>query len=150
MKPFQFKLESVLHLRERNQTEAQQSHAAAGRRLEALVAELAEAETEHKARARELEALQRATFRPPERDILWNGLKYQKDHCGRLEQKADHAVKDLKERREKLLAAQSEHEAMVKLREKDEVEYNRVAELAERAMVDDIVNSRHVAKQRPS
>jgi len=149
MKPFQFKLESVLHLRERNQTEAQQSHAAAGRRLETLLAELSESEAEHKALAQQLEDMQRSTFRPAERDIIWNALKYQKDHCGRLQQKADAAVKDLEEKREKLLAAQSEHEAMVKLREKDEQEYNRAAEHADRAMVDDLVNARHAAKQKP-
>jgi flagellar FliJ protein len=148
MKAFQFKLESVLQLRERNEAEAQQQHAAAGRRLEAILAELAEAEAEHKALTGQLGDMQRSTFRPAERDILWNALKYQKDHCERLKQKADNAVKDLAEKREKLLAAQSEHEAMVKLREKDQQEHNRTADKAERAMVDDLVNARHAAKKR--
>jgi flagellar export protein FliJ len=148
MKPFLFKLQSVLQLRERNQAEAQQHHAAAGRRLEAILAELAEAEAEHKSLTQQLQEMQGSTFRPAEREMLWNALKYQKDLCGRLQQKSEIAAKDLEEKREKLLAAQSEHEAMVKLREKDELEYNRTAEQAERAMVDDLVNAQHSAKKR--
>ena len=147
MKQFQFKLESVLRLRERTESEAQQNHAAAGRRLEAVLGELAEAEAEHNALAQQLQDMQRSNFRPAERDMLWNALKYQKDHCGRLQQKADMAVKDLQEKREKLLAAQSEHEAMVKLQEKEKQEYNLLAEKEQRAVVDDIINARHSAKQ---
>jgi flagellar export protein FliJ len=149
MKAFKFKLESVIQLRESKQAEAQQDHAAAGRILEAALTELAESRAGHNALVQQLEEMQRATFRPAERDILWSALKYQKDHCNRLQHKADLAVKDREVKREKLLAAQSEHEAMLKLREKDELEYNRVAAQAERAMVDDLVNSRHAARQRP-
>jgi flagellar FliJ protein len=148
MKAFKFKLESVLHLRERKEAEAQQEHATAGRRLEASLTELAEAETEHKSLATQLEAMQRGNFRPAERDILWIGLNYQKSLCTRLQQRVDLAVKDLEEKREKLLQAQSEREAMVKLREKNVQEYDRAAEQAQRAMVDDLINSRYAAKQR--
>jgi len=148
MKQFQFKLQSVLQLRERVETEAQQMHAAAGRRLEAILSELAEAEAEHKSLAEQLQNMQKSTFRPAERDMLWNALKYQKDHCGRLQQKADIAVKDLEEKRDKLLQAQSDREAMVKLQEKEQIEHNRQAENEERAMVDDISSARHTARQR--
>jgi flagellar FliJ protein len=148
MKKFEFKLGSVLQLRERVEAEAQQHHAAAGRRLEALLAELAEAEEEHKRIAEQLENMQKSTFRPAERDMVWNSLKYQKDLCGRLQQKADFAVKDLAEKREKLLEAQSEKEAMVKLQEKEQQDYNRTAQQQESAMIDDIVNARHSANQK--
>jgi flagellar protein FliJ len=148
MKNFQFKLESVLQLRERTEAEAQQNHAAAGRRLEAAVVELAEAETEHKSLATQLGDMQRGSFRPAERDILWKALNYQKGLCTRLQQNVDLAVKDLEEKRAMLLKAQSECQAMVKLREKGKLEYSRAADSAQRAMVDDLVNSRHAAKQR--
>jgi len=148
MKQFKFKLESVLLLRERNEATAKQNHAAAGRRLEELLAELAEAEEEHKSLTEQLAQIQKSTFHPAERDILWNAVKYQKTLCEKLQQKADQAVKDLEEKRLKLLAAQSEREAMTKLQEKEQVEYNRVAANGERAMIDDIVNARHSAKNK--
>jgi len=145
MKKFQFKLESVLKLRERAETEAQQSHAAAGRRLEALLTELAQAESEFKQLAAQLQNVQQSSFRPAERDILWNGVKYQQDLCARLTQKVDFARKDLEEKLQHLLDARRDHEAMVKLLEKEQQEHNRLAELEERAMIDDIVNARHAS-----
>jgi flagellar protein FliJ len=150
MKQFEFKLQSVLQLRERKEAEAQQNHAAAGRRLEAILAELAEAEAEQKSLAEQLGQLQKSSFRPAQRDMLWNALKYQESLCVRLKQKSDFAIKDLAEKREKLLEAQSEREAMTKLQEKEHEEHNRTAQKQEGAMVDDIVNARHAAKQRPS
>jgi flagellar FliJ protein len=148
MKQYKFKLESVLSIRERAETEAQQSHAAAGRRLESILSELSEAEEELKRLNEQLEGMQRSTFRPAEREILWNALKYQKDLCARLEMKAEIARKDLEEKREVLLDARRDHEAMVKMEEKDHEEYKRLAELEERSMIDDIVSARHTTNRQ--
>ena len=145
MKRFTFKLESVLQLRERAEAEAQQHHAAAGRRLEALVAELNEAEAEFKALAEQLENLQRSSFRPAEHDLLWSALNQQRDHCGRLTQKVEIARNDLEAKREMLLAARRDHEGILKMREHEEQEHARLAEQEERGMIDDIVNARHAA-----
>ena len=148
MKAFKFKLESVLNLRERAEAEAQQHHATAGRRLEAILAELNEAEDEFKRLTEQLATMQRSSFRPAEREIVWNALAYQKDLCARLTLKAENARKELEEKRQALLNARSDHEAMMKLQEKDLQEHSRLAELAERSMIDDMVSARHTANRR--
>jgi len=94
--------------------------------------------------------MQKSSFRPAEREILWKALKYQQEHCTRLTQKADLAVKDLEEKRVLLLAAQSDREAMTKLQEKERQEYDQTAEKEEREMIDDLVNARHSAKRSPA
>jgi len=148
MKPFKFKLESVLTLRERAETEAQQHHAAAGRRLETTLAELNEAEEELKRLTEQLACVQRSSFRPAEREILWNASKYQQELCARLTLKAETARKDLEEKRQALLDARRDHEAMMKMEEKDLQEHTRLAQQEERLMVDDIVSARHGANRR--
>jgi flagellar FliJ protein len=148
MKKFVFRLESVLQLRERGETEAQQEHAAAGRRLEAAVLEMAEAEAESKRLATQLEDVQRSAFRPADRDILWNALRYQQDYCGQMTQRVEHSRKDLEEKLQRLLTARQDHEAMVTLKEQEKKEHARLAEQEERAMIDDIVNARHTAEAK--
>ena len=148
MKPFKFKLESVLNLRERAEAEAQQSHAAAGRRLEAILRDLNEAEEEHKRLNQQLAGIQRSSFRPAEREILWNALKYQKDLCGQLALKMDAARKELEVKRQALLDARRDHEAMMKMQEKDLLEHTRLAQQEEALMIDDIVSARHSARRR--
>ena len=148
MKRFQFRLESVLHLRERAETEAQQDHAAAGRRLETTLSELSEAEAEFKRLAAQLEEIQQASFRPADREILWNASKYQQDYCGQLTQKVELARKDLEAKLQRLLTTRQDHEAMVTLMEQERREHARLAEQEERAMIDGIVNSRHSAARR--
>jgi flagellar export protein FliJ len=148
MKQFHFKLESVLQLRERAETEAQQVHAAAGRRLETALSELNEAEAECKQLGAQLAQMQVSTFRPAEREILWNALKYQQDHCIQLTQKADNARRDVEDKLQRLLSARQDHEEMVTLMEKERHEHARLAEQEEWAMIDDIVNARHTATRK--
>jgi flagellar export protein FliJ len=148
MKAFKFKLETVLTLREKAENEARQHHAAAGRRLEAVIAELNEAEEEQKRLTEQLEGMQRSSFRPAEREIFWNALNYQKEMCARLAVKVENARKDVEQKLQVLLDARQEHEAMMKIQEKDLQEYNREAERQERAMIDDIVTARHSSTQR--
>jgi len=146
MKAFKFKLESVLNLRERAMSEARQAHAAAGRLLEIALAELSDAEADHKRLAEQLGGLQRSSFRPADRERLWNALNYQKALCVELEAKAGRARAELEQKRQALLAARRDHEALLRLQEKQRTEHAQAAELAERAMIDDIVNARHAAK----
>ena len=148
MKPFKFKLESVLNLRERAEAQAQQSHAAAGRRLEEILRQLNEAEEELTRLAQQLAGLQSSSFRPAQREMLWNALKYQKDLCARLALKVDIARKDLEVKRQMLLDARRDHEAMMKMQQKNLQEHTRLAEQEERLMIDDIVSARHTAHRR--
>jgi flagellar export protein FliJ len=149
MKAFKFKLDSILKLRESAESVARQNHAAAGRRLEAIQTELNEAGEENKRLAEQLTGIQRATFRPAQREILWNALKYQQDLCARLAVKLENARKDLEERRQALLAARAAHEAMLKMLENARKEHTQLAQQEERSMIDDIINARHAAIRGP-
>ena len=147
MKAFKFKLDSILKLRKGAESVAQQNHGAAGRRLETALSELAEAEEEQKRFIDKLAGVQRASFRPVDREILWNAFKYQKDLCGRLGVQVAGARKELEEKRQLLLAARADHEAMLKMQEKAQKEHTQLAQQEERSMIDDKVNARHSALQ---
>jgi flagellar export protein FliJ len=148
MKAFKFKLESILMLREQAKAVSEQNHAAASRRLELVLLELSRAAEEAGRLAGMLERMQRTSFRPAERDVIWNGMRQQQQVCAELNAKVETARKELEEKRCALLAANADFEAMVKLREKARVDHARAAELAENAMIDDIVSARHAAMRR--
>jgi flagellar export protein FliJ len=150
MKTFKFRLTSILKLRESAETEAQQNHAAAGRRLDLILTELTQAQQDQKQSTEQLSDIQKSTFRPSDREILWNALKYQQDLCARLTVKAENARKDLEHRRQELLAARADHQALLKILEKDRREHTLLAEQEERSMIDDIVNARHAALRSPA
>jgi flagellar export protein FliJ len=145
MKSFTFKLDSVLNLRERAKKQAQLLYAEAGRQLEAALEEHRAALAEEQRIADSIAELQRATFRPAEREMLWKALAWQRDSCAQLLAAVDAARKELESKREALLSARREHEAMLRLREKQLTAWQRDAQLAEIAMIDDIVNARHAA-----
>ena len=147
MKRFEFKLESVLHLRARAEMDAQQIHAEAGRRLDAIMAEFTRAEQEWKQLVAELGDLQSRSFRPAERDIIWNATNNKKELCKSLVQKIELARKDVELKRQALLAARRNHESLLKMREKQRQEHVALLEQAERANLDDIINARHMVNR---
>jgi flagellar export protein FliJ len=147
MKRFKFALESVLQLRARAEIEAQQHHAAAGRALDEAKAEFSVAESEWKQLVAQLGELQGSTFVPAERHIIWNATNQKKDECKALAQKVELAARELDVKRQALLAARRDHEAMLKLREKQPLEHSMAAERSDRALIDDVINARHVARR---
>jgi flagellar protein FliJ len=150
VKIFRFKLQSVLELRKRAENEAQQAHAEAGRKLEAALVAVAEAEGEAQAIIEDMAAMQNsaAAFKPIDREILWNGLRAKQQLAAKLKQVAELAAKEVEEKRAKLLHAQSEYQAMERLRDKAKQTYQHEMDLRESAAIDDIVNARYAAKGR--
>jgi flagellar export protein FliJ len=144
MKKFRFKLDAVLQMRQHAETEAQRAFAAAMQVYEDIMAELRNAEAGHEHLALQLQ--QMATFRPAQHDMLWDGLKFQKQLCGKLRQKSEAAANEAAIKRQKLLKAQAETEALVRLREKQQREHARLAGQEETSMIDDIINARHAAR----
>jgi flagellar export protein FliJ len=147
MKHFIFHLESVLQLRSRAEAEAQQLHAAAGRLLDEARAEFIAAENQWHQLVAQLGDLQKSSFNPADRAILWDATNNKKDELKALAQKVDLAAKELDLKRQVLLAARRDHEAMLKLKENRRQDYNVTAERSDRAMVDDIVNAGHMARR---
>lgn len=146
MKAFKFKLHSILTLRERAEDEAQQRHAEAGRKLDELTLELNRARSDYAGMIEKLEGVQRASFRPAERDNLWKSLKSQQEHCGSLAQKVDAARRELEHKRQALLTASTDRQAMRKMEEKGRREHTNEAQRQESSMIDEIVNARHTMR----
>lgn len=147
-KPFAFKLQSVLDLRARAEEQARARYADALRQeagaQEDLRAALSTLENLHEQLAQQ----RGAGFRAADHQLFWSAIAEQKEVCARCEKALREAQAEAAQKRAELLHARKEREMLTRLKANQEAAHAQAASVAEAALVDDFIVSRHGFKLR--
>lgn len=143
MKPFVFRLESILQLRAREEARAQeifeqamQAVSLAGNDLSAAREELGRIE---------MAICEQRGGRATGNDcvVFLNAAKVRRELCDRLALRLDAVRKEMEKQRAFFQAARSRHEAMRKLRERHRAAHAAIEQRREENAVSDLIMSRH-------
>lgn len=144
MKPFKFRLQSVLTLRLRDEDRAREACAAAARKqaeaADAVDTGRAELDGCHTALAdRRAGATNRA-----EQLMFLNAIRHQQSHCEQLAARSAEAARITAAQRDELLATRRKREALSRLRDNQRTAHHIEQERREEAAIADIIGARHV------
>jgi flagellar export protein FliJ len=142
MKPFRFRLESVLTLRAAKESEAQENHARALHAVARAERDLSDAQAELERLHEGLESSRARHFRRNDQIIALNAITYQQTICAHNAERLEHLKKEAQARLQDLLIAKREYEVLLRLRSKQATAHRREAERREQVAVDDLVMAR--------
>ena len=146
MKAFRFRLDSVLTLRAAKENEAKERYALALSAVARAERELANAQTDLERLHEGLESSRTRRFRRNDQIISLNAISYQRSICERNAERLAHSRQEARSRLQDFLTAKRAHEALLRLRAKQQAEHLHEAERREQLAVDDFVMARFVAK----
>lgn len=143
MKPFVFRLESVLTLRQREEERAQETFGKAVqlRNQAALALEAGQAGLDDCYVA--LVSGRSGATNRTEQILLLNSLQQQQSHCELLKGRLVAADREVQARREGFLAARRKREALTLLREKQQLAHRLAQERAQESEIADLITARH-------
>lgn len=144
MKPFRFRLETVLTIRTREEERVREICAVALRNQAAVNVELTNASAELEACHETLSRQRAARTNRTEQLLLLSALQQQKSNCERLVARRAAADREVAVRRAELLVARRKREALTNLKERQQTSHRVAAERADEAVIADIITARHV------
>jgi flagellar export protein FliJ len=139
MKPFHFRLESVLALRAAKENEEQEIYARALQAVRQAERELADARMELERLHEALESARGGRSRRNDQLIVLNAIGYQRSVCDRKSERLEFVRAEASARLQDLLAAKRAHEILRRLKTKAHARYQREEERQEQNAVDDAV-----------
>jgi len=142
MKPFVFKLSSVLALRAREEEAAKQDYlhavSAHSQLQSAHVEALAELENYQHA----LAAKREGNSSRNDQVLFLNALQYQREYCTRLGERLAAAERELEAKRDALMVAKRRHEALTRLERRHRMRHEAAAAREAEASVADLITAR--------
>lgn len=144
MKPFVFRLESVLKLRTREEERAQQVFGIAVQARNRAALALDESRAALDACYTALAAGRTGATNRTEQILLLHAVQQQQAHSELLTTRLAAADRDVAARRGEFLVARRKREALTKLREKQRLAHRVAAERAQEAEVADLITARHI------
>ncbi len=146
MKPFLFRLESVLTLRTREEERARDACAVAMKTQATAAMELRAGNGELDACHAALSSRRSGTTNRTEQILLLSALQNQQANCERLIARCNAADREVAARRGELLAARTKREALSNLKERQRGAHRLQRERQDEAAIADIISARHVLK----
>jgi flagellar export protein FliJ len=144
MKPFVFRLESVLVLRTREEERAQQVFGRAVQLRNQAALALDESRAALEACYATLAAGRSGATTRTEQILLLHALQQQQAHGELLASRLAAADREVVARRGDFLAARRKRQALTRLREQQRTEHRRSEERAAEAEVADLITARHI------
>ena len=144
MKPFLFRLESVLTLRTREEERARDTCAVAMKAQATAAMELRAGNGELDACHAALTSRRSGTTNRTEQILLLSALQSQQSNCERLIARCNAADREVAARRDDLLSARRKREALSNLRERQRSAHHLDQERHDEAAIADIISARHV------
>ncbi len=144
MKPFVFRLESVLKLRVREEERAQQTFGKAVQLRNHAALALEESRTALEVCYAAISSGRSGSTNRTEQILLLNALQQQQAHGELLAARLAAADREIAARRGEFLAARRKREALSKLRERQRLEHRLTQERAMEAEVSDLITARHI------
>ena len=143
MKPFVFRLESILQLRAREEARAQEIFEQAVQARDHAQLDL-NAAREELARIEHAISGQRAGRATGNDHVVFlNAAKVHRESCDQLALRLDAAQKEMETQRVLFQAARRRHEAMLKLRERHRLAHAAAEQRREENAISDLIMSRH-------
>jgi len=146
MKPFLFRLESVLALRAAKERQEQENYARAMQTVRRAERELADACAELERLHEALESARGQRSKRNDQIIALNAIGYQQSICDRKAERLQLSQGEAKAHLQNLLAAKRAHEILRRLRVKQQARHQRGKERYEQNAVDDAVMARFALK----
>lgn len=144
MKPFLFRLESVLTLRTREEERARDACLIAIKNQATAAMELRAGNAELDACHAALSTRRSGTTNRTEQILLLSALQGQQSNCERLIARCNAADREVAARRGELLAARSKREALTNLKERQRGTHRIAQDRQDEAAIADIISARHV------
>lgn len=144
MKPFVFRLESVLTLRTREEERAQQVFGKAVQLRNHAALALEESRTALDVCYSAIATGRTGSTNRTEQILLLNALQQQQAHCELLASRLAAADRDVAARRGDFLTARRKREALTKLRERQRLEHRIAQDRAIDAEIADLITARHI------
>lgn len=148
MKPFLFRLESVLALRTREEDRAREACASALARQVDAERALAEGEGELDACHTAVSAHRVGKTSRSEQILLLGALQNQQFHCKTLVTQCAAVEREVAARRDELLAVRRKREALTNLKERQRGTHRLTQERHAEAAIADIISARHALNLR--
>ncbi len=143
MKPFVFRLESILQLRAREEARAQEI-------FEQAMQAVSRAEIDLSAAREELSGIEQAISdqrggRATGNDcvVFLNAARVRRELCEKLALRLDAVRSEMEKQRALFQAARRRHEAMIKLRERHRLAHAAIEQRREENAISDLIMSRH-------
>ena len=144
MKPFLFRLESVLTLRSRDEDRARDACAAAMKNHATAAIELRNGNADLDACHSALSTRRSGTTNRSEQILLLSALQSQQSHCELLVARCTVADRALAARRDELLLARRKREALSNLKERQRATHRLAQARQQETAIADIISARHV------
>ena len=144
MKPFLFRLESVLTLRTREEERARDACSVAMKNQATAARELRAGNGELDACHAALSSRRSGTTNRTEQILLLSALQNQQSNCERLIARCAAADREVAARRGDLLIARRKREALSKLRDRQRGTHRIAQDRQEEAAIADIISARHL------
>lgn len=144
MKPFRFRLESVLLLRAREEDRARDACSVAMKNQATAAMELRAGNSDLDGFHAALSEKRSGTTNRTEQILFLSALQNQQANCERLVARCTAADREVAARRRELLAVRSKREALSNLKERQSGAHRIVLEKADEAAIADIISARHV------
>ena len=148
MKPFLFRLESVLLLRTREEDRAREACASAAAKQATAALALSESQGQLDACHTALSIHRCGTTNRTEQILLLSALQNQQSHCELLVSRCAAADREVAARREELLAARRKREALTNLKERQRGAHRLGQDRQDEAAIADIISARHILTMR--
>ena len=148
MKPFRFRLETVLALRTREEDRVREEFAGALRNQSAAAAALATGNSELEACHESLASRRAEKTNRTEQLLLLSALQQQKSNCERLVARCAATDREVAARRADLLIVRRKREALTRLREHQRAAHLLEQDRQQEAQIADIISARHVLRMQ--
>jgi len=143
MKPFVFRLDSILQLRAREEARAQEIFEQATHACDRAGLELTDARQELAGIEQAITGQRSGCVKGSEHVIFLNAAKVRRECCDRLAARLDAAQKEMEAQRGLFQAARRRHEAMIRLRDRHRCAHAAAEQRREEAAISDLIMSRH-------
>ena len=146
MKPFIFRLDSILKLRAREETQARERFDQSMQTRFRAELELSEARTELDSREQAIAEKRAGRASGNDHIVLLNAAQQQRECCARLTARLDAARKEMETHRELFQTARRKHQAVLRLRERQQRTHVAAEERREENAISDLIISRHALR----
>ncbi len=143
MKPFVFRLESILQLRAREEARAQEAFEQAMRLVSQAELDLRTAREELGRMEKEICEQRGGRATGNDYVVFLNAARVRRELCEKLALRVDVVRKEMEKQRALFQAARRRHEAMIKLRERHRLAHAAIEQRREENAISDLIMSRH-------
>ncbi len=143
MKPFVFRLESILQLRAREEARAQEVFEQAMQLVSRAELDLNTAREELARMEKEICEQRGGRATGNDYVVFLNAARIRRELCDKLALRLEAVRKEMEKQRALFQAARSRHEAMLKLRERHRIAHAAIEQRREENAISDLIMSRH-------